>query len=848
MQLQLQKKYHDVWLIALTASAIFVALLVANYFVERQHLVTQRVDAENQVHEQLRVLQTRLESQLNGNIQLARGLVAVIAANPQLSQEEFKRAAKPLFEGRSLLRNIAAAPDMVIRLMYPMAGNEKAVGLDYSKVETQREAAELARDTGKLVLAGPLNLVQGGRGVIARIPVYLDQKEAHHRFWGLLSVVIDVDRLYKESGLLDDTLQIEIALRGKDGTGNEGDVFYGDPTLFSEQAVTLPVTLPYGFWQIAAKPRGGWDKEQSGLFAIRSGFALALLLSVGPMLLLAYYAFRRNQAELELAAHREHLESMVKVRTAELSSAKDAAEAANDELTLFKRFAEESVQGSGMATMERKVFFFNKRLLKLLGLTQEEARVNKYDFTTFYSQSNKEKIIQEVIPAITERGYWTGELALVNQVTSEITPTLESWFLIKDQDDKPLCFMGLMTDISKQKKVETALTQAKEAAESANTAKGAFLANMSHEIRTPLTTVVGMAHLIRRDGLNPLQTERMDKLDVASEHLLEIIETILDLSKIEAGKFNLKEDEIRVSKILDGVAAMVRTQAESKNLQFKVHCSNIPSVVLGDPTRLRQALLNYAGNAVKFTDHGNIILRAWVENEMDQDILVRFEVQDTGIGIPEKDIPRLFSAFEQADNSLRREYGGTGLGLAITQKIAQLMGGSAGVDTQPGKGSTFWFTARLKKTAVKSDPAYTLDNTDAEEILRSDYKDARVLIVDDEPINRVMFGEFLEIVELKAEQAQDGQQAVEAVEKKTYDLILMDMQMPRLDGLAATQKIRELPNGATIPILALTGNAFADDEQKCFEAGMDGFISKPINTKEFYSTLLKLLAKKTNAH
>ena len=309
--------------------------ILAAYLVERQSLDRQRQQAQDHVRESLLVLQARLESQLSGNIQLARGLVAVIAANPRLTQGEFERAAKPLFEGRSLLRNIAAAPDMVIRLMHPLEGNEKAVGLDFRKVPEQREAAEQARDTGNLVLAGPLNLAQGGVGLVARIPVFLDRDGSEPLFWGLISVVLDVERLYKESGLQDAALPIDVSIRGKDGKGSQGEIFYGDPDLFHAQSVRMPITLPEGGWEIAARPRGGWSDDNNSLLWTRLGFALALVFSVGGMLFLAHSVYRRNQVEVELEQHRHHLEQLVATRTVELTVAKEAAEAANRAKSAF---------------------------------------------------------------------------------------------------------------------------------------------------------------------------------------------------------------------------------------------------------------------------------------------------------------------------------------------------------------------------------------------------------------------------------------------------------------------------------------------------------------------------------
>ncbi|ADC61995.1 PAS domain S-box protein [Allochromatium vinosum] len=546
-----------------------------------------------------------------------------------------------------------------------------------------------------------------------------------------------------------------------------------------------------------------------------------------------YLAIKSNVTEQkrlaeELEQYRHHLEELVEARTLELRQQMRSLKALIDNLPHM----------AWMKDREGRFVAVNRAFAEIKGRSPDE------------------------IIGLTDHDLWPGELAeryraddaevmagrcqrtrVMPSVTNPgaIYETFKAPII--DDTDEVLGTVGFARDIRPQREMEAELAHRAELAESAVRAKSAFLANMSHEIRTPMNAILGLAHLLRRDLIDPANINRLDKIESAARHLLAVINDILDLSKIEAGKLQLSDENFSAVMLVDQVSSLILDEARAKGLSLKVDLDPELPWMRGDVTRLRQALLNYASNAVKFTHTGFVTIRVRLQERDAEGLTVRFEVEDTGIGIPPDKQARLFQAFEQADTSTTRRYGGTGLGLAITAQLARMMGGEAGADSVAGRGSTFWFTVKLKpgQPGLLVTHAHRLA---AESEMRDRCAGARVLLAEDNPINREVALELLNSVGLRVETAENGQVALEMAADGDYDLILMDVQMPLMDGLSATRAIRALPNWCDKPILALTANAFEEDRRACLEAGMNDFVPKPVEPLDLFDALLRWLPER----
>ncbi len=529
--------------------------------------------------------------------------------------------------------------------------------------------------------------------------------------------------------------------------------------------------------------------------------------------------------------------------------------AAESQLRKLSLAVEQSPESILITSLAAEIEYVNEAFLSATGYSREE--VIGQNPRILHSGKTPHETYIELWAALTAGQSWKGEF-INRKKSGEEYIEFANIAPLRQSDGKVSHYVAVKEDITERKRNgmeldkhrlhlqelvqarTTELEAARKQAEDANLAKSMFLANMSHEIRTPMNAIMGLTHLLQRSVTTPQQSERLGKIDAASQHLLSIINDILDLSKIEASRLHIEHTDFHLASVLDAVGSIIAESAQAKGLSVQIDTDAVPVWLHGDPTRLRQALLNYAGNAVKFTERGSVALRVRLIEDSEQALLLRFEVQDSGIGIAPEQTGHLFHAFEQADASTTRKYGGTGLGLVITARMAELMGGEVGVDSQVGVGSTFWFTARLQRGhGVMPSQAreHHSSSADAQGRLQQHWAGARILLAEDNEINREVALEMLHGAGLQVDTAQDGAQALKLAQEHDYALILMDMQMPVMNGLDATRAIRALPSRAHTPILAMTANAFEEDRLACEEAGMNDFLTKPVAPQALYQAL-----------
>ena len=495
----------------------------------------------------------------------------------------------------------------------------------------------------------------------------------------------------------------------------------------------------------------------------------------------------------------------------------------------------------------------NQAAVTLFDLKNKQEYLDRFfDLSPEYQPGGQlsYQVAREKITTAFRDGYCRFEWMHQN-LNGEPIPSEITLVRVKHRDD--FIVAGYTRDLRELKamlaemhKVESDLRLARDAAEGSTKAKSEFLANMSHEIRTPMNGILGMLHLLKNTNLQPVQLDYLQKSLHSANNLLRIINDILDFSKIEAGKLEIEKLPFSLQEVGDELYNVFAAKIAEKKLSFRINTHTLPKVrVLGDPLRLKQVLFNLVGNALKFTAHGEICVNITMRQQSENNFEYLFSVRDTGIGLTQEQQTRLFSAFTQADTSTTRNYGGTGLGLAISKNLVHMMNGHIWTESEFGKGSTFFFTASfdLCDTEESSPDSGNTENKGIRELPKKQENSAakkrksRILLVEDNDINQMVAHELLASAGYKVDIANNGQEAVHMIYQKAYNLVLMDIQMPVMDGLSATQAIRKDASFDKLPIIAMSAHAMAGDKEKSINHGMNDHITKPISPDTLYATL-----------
>ncbi len=547
-----------------------------------------------------------------------------------------------------------------------------------------------------------------------------------------------------------------------------------------------------------------------------------------------------GSAYVELEADRDLLERTIEVTSSELTEANEKLRRESErQLASLSRYYQQTLelqQGMILCVHQTPAGFRHTlcrgQLLERLGFTPADV---------------EGKLLEEVAgPAQAARlnaAYtraWNGESVSLG-FTTEDGVELFAHLRPRLENDEVKEIIASCIEITPLKDIERELRTAKESAEAADRAKGEFLAVMSHEIRTPLNAVLGFSEILKESPLTPKQLTWVNTISTASEALLALINDILDFSKIDAERLTIHPAPVSLPPLLEAVVSLFKQRAAAKNISVRADIApDVPALINTDAQRLRQILVNLVGNAVKFTPRGSVRISVGLFTPAiapDQPCVLRFTVSDTGIGIQAERRDRLFKAFSQVDSSTTRHYGGTGLGLAISQRLTHLLGGEIGFDSQPGLGSTFFFTISAAAVTEAIDPPRPLPPT-AIAPHASTHSAVRILVAEDRPENRLLLETYLREHGYFPDVVENGKQAIEAAKKQDYDFILMDILMPESDGYEATKEIRRHFSGTHQPrIYGLTANVFPEDRERCRDAGMDGFLTKPINIKNLLHVL-----------
>ncbi len=838
-----KKIFGRPWLLGIAAGVVaFFAALAAVLVADQQAMEGAKSRALTQVTDHASMVKVAVDRALSASYALG---ATVRQGGGRIDNfEAFAAQLKPYYPG---VVSLQLAPGGVVSQIYPLAGNEKAIGHQLLSDPQRTKEAFLARDTGVLTLAGPFKLVQGGVGIVGRLPVYLPVKGSDKpEFWGFSIAMLGFPDILNGVGL------DAMASRGYQyrlwkthpDTGNVQVLAASVPDeLVLRDPVEYQIQVPNGVWTMTVAPAGSWRNVDQLVF----NGVLACVFSV----LLGWLV--KQMAELRL--HRAHLADLVGQRTRQLTDEVADRHAAEGALGAQKArqaaLFDSSRDGIHILDANGLLVDANTAFLTMLGI--DASAIGRLHVTDWDAQDDaavvgarNEALMQQRGSLVFETRHRRADGRVIDVEISACGMEVEGQTFL----------YAASRDITVRKAAEAEaqraaqlLRIATEDAQAANRAKSRFLATMSHEIRTPMNGVLGMAQMLMTAQLGAAEVrEYAGTIYSSGKTLLVLLNDILDLSKIEAGNFRLESMAFDPAALMHETCNLFVHAAHTKGLQIDSHWLGVPGQSYqADAYRVRQMLSNLLGNALKFTHRGSVQVEGQRLAQPGEAVMLEFSVQDTGVGIAPDKLDLLFKPFSQADSSITREFGGTGLGLSIVRSLAQAMGGDAGVQSEPGKGSRFWFRILATPGTGAPDQAAETGATQAQHVSSALLTglQGRVLVVEDNAVNARVIEVMLVRLGLTVTRVADGKQAVQAiVGGGVFDVVLMDLQMPVMDGYDAVIRLREWETGlarARLPIIALTADAFEEDRQHCLAVGMDDFLAKPVALDALQAALSRWL-------
>ena len=808
------------------AIGIFLTLLVTSSRQYVHSLENEHLEEQAAIAGRLFNLRGRLETELNARLHLTHGLAGLVRAGPEnIDRGAFLSFAQDLGSSLTGIRSLQLAPNGVVQFLWPEQTNSPALGHDLLADPNRRQAAKHAIDRRELWVAGPLELIQGGTALIGRLPVFLptddpDRNDGAENFWGFATVLVDLDSLVRITEFERYSSELTIAIRGRNGLGSDGEVFLGPDSVFDGKHLSASVSLPGGSWEIgiAIPPTPTLSNISSTTWAL---FVAVCFLISTLLYVLIRLPFRYVQA----------VETAKKALAKSNARFTDAIESLPDGFAIFD-------EGDRLIRCNHRYreFFTNENQSIPLGLSFEELLLDGID-SGLYRFPDSDASAREKFHSM--------------RISHHHNPTAEGieleltngrWLRAVESRVPSGGTVIAYSDVSELKRKEHELAAAKQRAESANEAKSTFLATVSHELRTPLNAILGLVNLLQTSGrLEKKDQEYVDITHESAEHLLNLLNELLDLSKMESNKLELECNQFDLSAVARKTLKLCANKAQHKNITLVDRIESSAEVIVeGDAGRLQQILLNLLSNGIKFTDKGSVTLALQKKESSVGKPRFSFTVQDTGVGFTDDQAGMLFQPFHQLDSTASRKHEGTGLGLAICKRLVRLMGGDISANGEPGKGATFEFEIPL--SIVKTVTEQQTPELGEDETLRNSSRSPiRVLIAEDSPANQIVFRAMLEDTGYVVDIVGNGLEAVRAVEDFEYDVILMDIFMPEMDGIEATRVIRQSKAMDSKPIIALTANAMPGDQERFLEAGMDDYLAKPVNK----SRLLQMLDRWT---